>query len=60
MVAQVAAACTYIYCRQATPPKPFMLIDFSDALSINMFELGDVYASLLQKLSLDQHPVFVK
>ncbi|KAK9825942.1 hypothetical protein WJX74_000470 [Apatococcus lobatus] len=59
-VNQVAAACTYIYCRQASPPKPFMLIDFSDALSINMFELGDVYASLLQRLRLDQHPVFVK
>ncbi|KAK9838597.1 hypothetical protein WJX84_010152 [Apatococcus fuscideae] len=57
-VNQVAAVCTYIYCRQAS--KPFMLIDFSDALSINMFELGSVFLSLLLLLRLEQHPVFAR
>ena len=38
---QVAAACLYIYCRQET--KPYMLIDFSDHLSINVYRLGAVY-----------------
>lgn len=38
---QVAAACLYIVCRQ--DEKPYMLIDFSDHLSINVFALGAVY-----------------
>eukprot|EP00798_Chlamydomonas_sp_ICE-L_P004544 gene4544-14722_t len=37
----VAATCLYIYCRQEK--KPYMMIDFSDQLSINVFTLGAVY-----------------
>lgn len=35
---QVAATCLYIACRQEK--KPYMLIDFSDHLSVNVFVLG--------------------
>lgn len=35
---QVQAACVYIVCRQDS--KPFMLIDFSDQLQVNLFSLG--------------------
>ena len=31
----------YIFCRQEK--KPYMLIDFSDQLSVNIFTLGAVY-----------------
>ena len=38
---QVAATCLYIVCRQER--KPYMLIDFSDHLSVNVYTLGAVY-----------------
>ncbi len=38
---QVAATCLYIVCRQEK--KPYMLIDFSDHLSVNVYTLGAVY-----------------
>lgn len=38
---QVAATCLYIYCRQEA--RPYMLIDFSDHLSVNVYTLGAVY-----------------
>ena len=45
--AQVAATCLYIYCRQEA--RPYMLIDFSDHLSINVFTLGAVYLQVCKK-----------
>ncbi|KAK9817299.1 hypothetical protein WJX72_012355 [[Myrmecia] bisecta] len=53
---QVAAACLYIVCRQDN--KPFMLIDFSDALQINVFVLGAVFLHLCRLLRLDEHAMF--
>ena len=38
---QVAATCLYIVCRQER--KPYMLLDFSDHLSVNVYTLGAVY-----------------
>lgn len=55
---QVAAACLYIYCRQER--KPYMLIDFSDHLSINIYSLGAVYLQLLRLFSLDDSSTFTK
>jgi transcription factor IIIB subunit 2 len=55
---QVAAVCIYIHCRQEK--KAYMMIDFSDQLSINVFELGKVYVQLLQKLCLDRDETFTK
>ncbi len=54
--AQVAAACLYIVCRQ--DKKPFMLIDFSDALQINVFMLGNVFLQLCKLLRLQEQPMF--
>jgi len=51
---QVAAVCVYIVCRQDS--KPFMLIDFSDQLSVNVFALGAVFLALVQRLRLETHP----
>ena len=53
---QVAAACLYIVCRQ--DKKPFMLIDFSDALQINVFMLGNVFLQLCKLLRLQEQPMF--
>lgn len=55
---QVAAACLYIFCRQEG--KPFMLIDFSDALQINVYQLGAVWLQLCRLLCLEDHPMFTK
>lgn len=52
---QVAAACLYIACRTAEPPKPYLLIDFSEALGINVYVLGSVFLQLCQLLSLAEH-----
>ncbi|KAK9835222.1 hypothetical protein WJX81_006819 [Elliptochloris bilobata] len=54
--AQVAAACLYIICRQEL--KPFMLIDFSDALQLNVFLLGAVFMSLCKALHMEELPMF--
>ena len=53
---QVAAACLYIICRQDS--KPFMLIDFSDALQLNVFMLGAVFMSLCKALHMEELPMF--
>ncbi len=53
---QVAASCLYIVCRQDF--KPFMLIDFSDALQVNVFTLGAVFLHLCKLLRLEEHPMF--
>lgn len=55
---QVAAACLYIVCRQEQ--KPFLLIDFSDVLQINVYVLGAVFLQLCKLLRLEQHPIIQK
>eukprot|EP00873_Tetraselmis_striata_P036499 jgi/Tetstr1/456763/TSEL_043460.t1 len=55
---QVAAACMYIVCREEN--RPFMMIDFSDTLQINIFTLGVVFLQLCQLLRLQDHPVLTR
>jgi transcription factor IIIB subunit 2 len=55
---QVAAACLYLVCRQDA--KPFLLIDFSDTLQVNVFTLGAVFLQLAKLLRLEEHPLFSK
>lgn len=55
---QVAGACLYIVCRQEN--KPYMLIDFSDSLQVNVYVLGAVFLQLGRLLRLDQHPIMQK
>ena len=55
---QVAGACLYVYCRQ--DKQPYMLIDISDALQINVFTLGTVFLQLCRVLRLDDHPMFTR
>eukprot|EP00252_Welwitschia_mirabilis_P026349 TRINITY_DN8639_c0_g1_i1.p1 TRINITY_DN8639_c0_g1~~TRINITY_DN8639_c0_g1_i1.p1 ORF type:complete len:666 (+),score=178.80 TRINITY_DN8639_c0_g1_i1:307-2304(+) len=57
-VKQVAAACLYIVCRQ--DQKPFLLIDFSDVLQINVYVLGAVFLQLCKLMRLEQHPIVQK
>lgn len=52
---QVAGSCLYIVCRQED--KPYMLIDFSDALQTNVYILGSVFLQLCRLLRLESHPV---
>lgn len=42
--------CLYIACRKEETP--YLLIDFSDILKVNMYLLGSVYMKLVQKLNL--------
>ncbi|KAK8542893.1 hypothetical protein V6N13_136554 [Hibiscus sabdariffa] len=46
----VEAACLYLACRQKK--KPFLLIDFSNSISVNVYELGSVYLQLCYVLYL--------
>lgn len=55
---QVAAACLYIACRDNR--KPYLLIDFSICLSINVYVLGAVFLQLCKLLSLQEHPIVQK
>lgn len=55
---QVEAACLYIICRKNK--KPFLLIDFSEHLRINVYVLGAVFLQLCESLSLDQDPMVQK
>jgi len=49
----VLAAVVYATCRMDTPrPLPYMLIDFSDYFSVNVFELGHTFLRLSELLSL--------
>ncbi|KAJ9512588.1 hypothetical protein QJQ45_018910 [Haematococcus lacustris] len=57
-VSLVAATCLYIYCRQED--RPYMLIDFADHLSVNVFVLGAVYLQLLRLFCLEDYPTFSK
>ena len=47
----VVAVCLYVACRQKET-KTYMLIDFSDLLNVNVFELGHTYLQLVQVLNL--------
>ncbi|KAG6371687.1 BRF1-domain-containing protein [Boletus reticuloceps] len=47
----VAAVCLYVACRQKET-RNYMLIDFSDLLQVNVFELGHTYLQLVQTLNL--------
>ncbi|KAN0100867.1 Cyclin-like protein [Tylopilus felleus] len=47
----VAAVCLYVACRQKET-RNYMLIDFSDLLQVNVFELGHTYLQLVQTLNI--------
>ncbi|KAJ3766258.1 BRF1-domain-containing protein [Lentinula raphanica] len=47
----VVAVCLYVACRQKET-RNYMLIDFSDILQVNVFELGHTYLQLIQTLHL--------
>ncbi|KAI5659485.1 hypothetical protein M9H77_28278 [Catharanthus roseus] len=55
---QVEAACLYIACRENK--KPYLLIDFSEYLRINVYVLGAVFLQLCKLLSLEEHPIVQK
>lgn len=55
---QVEAACLYITCRENK--KPYLLIDFSEYLRINVYVLGAVFLQLCKLLSLEEHPIVQK
>ncbi|KAK6928003.1 Brf1, TBP-binding domain [Dillenia turbinata] len=55
---QVAASCLYISCRENK--KPYLLIDFSDQLRVNVYVLGAVFLKLCKLLSLQEHPFIQK
>ena len=40
--------------------KPFLLIDFSDCLQVNVFTLGAVFLQLAKLLRLTELPTFAK
>ncbi|KAM6499847.1 BRF1 domain containing protein [Amanita muscaria] len=47
----VVAVCLYVACRQKET-RNYMMIDFSDLLQVNVFELGHTYLQLVQTLNL--------
>ncbi|KAI8985592.1 hypothetical protein BD414DRAFT_488591 [Trametes punicea] len=47
----VVAVCLYVACRQKET-RNYMLIDFSDLLQVNVFELGHTYLQFVQTLNL--------
>lgn len=51
----VVAACLYIVCRYEETPH--MLLDFADALQVNVFTLGSVFLKLVQKLAVRKMPI---
>ncbi|XP_059646463.1 uncharacterized protein LOC132293139 isoform X2 [Cornus florida] len=55
---QVEAACLYISCRENK--RPYLLIEFSDHLRINVYVLGAVFLQLCKLLSLEEHPIVQK
>ncbi|XP_055961480.1 transcription factor IIIB 60 kDa subunit-like isoform X2 [Mercurialis annua] len=55
---QVQAACLYIACRENR--KPYLLIDFSNFLRINIYVLGAVFLQLCKVLNLTEHPICQK
>ncbi|KAG8649885.1 transcription factor IIIB 60 kDa subunit isoform X2 [Manihot esculenta] len=55
---QVQAVCLYIACRENR--KPYLLIDFSNYLRINIYVLGAVFLQLCKVLNLTEHPICQK
>ncbi|KAK9732474.1 hypothetical protein RND81_04G002500 [Saponaria officinalis] len=55
---QVAAACLYIACRDFN--KPFLLIEFSEFLRVNVYVLGAVFLQLCKVLHLQEHAIVRK
>ncbi|GMH38136.1 hypothetical protein BSKO_06020 [Bryopsis sp. KO-2023] len=51
----VGASCVYIICRQDR--RPYLLIDFSDTLRVNIYTLGTVFLDLCLLFRLDHHPI---
>ncbi|XP_065852522.1 transcription factor IIIB 60 kDa subunit-like isoform X2 [Euphorbia lathyris] len=54
----VQATCLYIACRENR--KPYLLIDFSNYLRINIYVLGAVFLQLCKVLNLTEHPICQK
>ncbi|KNA25563.1 hypothetical protein SOVF_005580 isoform A [Spinacia oleracea] len=54
----VRAACLYIACRENN--KPFLLIEFSEFLRVNVYVLGAVFLQLCKVLHLQEHPIVQK
>lgn len=44
-VDSVAVVCLYTACR--VQKSPYLLIDFADAIQVNMYQLGQVYMQLV-------------
>ncbi|KAM0800411.1 hypothetical protein BDR22DRAFT_778606, partial [Usnea florida] len=59
-IKSVAAVALYIACRVQTHPNTFMLIDFSDILGLNVFNLGHVYTKFLQFLAFNSNGYIVQ
>ncbi|CAN1180364.1 Transcription factor IIIB 70 kDa subunit [Linum perenne] len=55
---QVEAVCLYIACRENR--RPFLLIDFSNYLHLNIYVLGAVFLQLCKELNLTEHPICQK
>ncbi|KAM1142831.1 hypothetical protein ACFX1X_032150 [Malus domestica] len=55
---QVLASCLYIACREKR--RPYLLIDFSNYLKINVYVLGAVFLQLCKTLRLNEHPIVQK
>ncbi|CAO2832644.1 unnamed protein product [Amaranthus hypochondriacus] len=54
----VQGACLYIACRDND--KPFLLIEFSEFLRVNVYVLGAVFLQLCKVLHLQEHPIVQK
>ncbi|KAH6782933.1 hypothetical protein C2S52_007892 [Perilla frutescens var. hirtella] len=54
---QVQASCLYMMCRLKS--KPYLLIDFSEHLRINVYVLGAVFLQLCKILRLEENPVLL-
>ncbi|KAK4747570.1 hypothetical protein SAY87_014156 [Trapa incisa] len=54
----VQAACIYIACRESK--LPYLLIDFSNWLKINVYVLGAVFLQLCKVLWLEEHQIVQK
>ena len=55
---QVAAAVIYIICRQEG--YPFMLLDFSDVLQVNVFDLGATFLQLCTIFRLEENRIVTR
>eukprot|EP00041_Stephanoeca_diplocostata_P025724 m.679073 g.679073 ORF g.679073 m.679073 type:complete len:529 (-) comp22810_c0_seq6:2435-4021(-) len=51
----VVAACLYIVCRYEKTSH--MLLDFADALQVNVFTLGSIYLKLIRRLNIRGMPI---